>query len=54
MTDLKYDTSAIRAYAANLAAFYRALREEGIDRRDALAMTIAFIQAAILKPSEPS
>ncbi len=50
--DTRYDTAAMTAYAANVAAFYRQLRAEGMDRREALAVTIALIQALIARPSE--
>ena len=50
--DTRYDTAAMKAYAANVAAFYRELRDQGMDRREAVAVTIALIQALIARPTE--
>lgn len=51
MTDIRYDTAAMKVYAVNIAAFFHELRAQGIDRREALAMTIALIQSLIARPS---
>jgi hypothetical protein len=52
MNDVRYDVALMKVYAANIAAFYQHLREFGIDRREALTMTVALIQSLIARPSE--
>jgi hypothetical protein len=42
--DIKYDTAAMRAYAANLVAVFDELRRGGMDRREALAVVCELVR----------
>lgn len=43
--DLRYDTAAMRAYAANLITVWTELRAGGMDRKEALTCVVALIHA---------
>ena len=44
--DVRYDTATMRAYAANLCALFNELRRGGMDRKEAIAIVIAFMNLA--------
>ena len=54
-TDIRYDTAATRAYAANLVTLWHELRDGGMDRGEALAIVIEFVRAIQAStPKDPS
>lgn len=42
--DLRYDTAALRAYAANLVAVWDEVQRGGMNRKEALAVVLELIR----------
>jgi hypothetical protein len=52
MTDKTSEEASMLAFARTIADFYSGLKKMGVPAKDALAMTIAFLQASVMRAGE--